>query len=241
MGLSSLPSLIAEYHTEPAGVVSSQLIDQSGFGEHLDLVFGTPLYATRDGIEMMNFDNSFWFRGRNPMRSGGSVVVVGALSMIGSEGSLSVANTFGSNYPGNDYTAAGLPSEADKFSSTFQVKSLSFGQGRNVIVFDRTGIASPGAVWANGQANLFCGCFDIDTQTVIGARGSDAPASNAVATGATTAREGRFMEVGHLRAAAGYPTAGYCSTKRIYFFAENIFNDPDFATARADEISMWGI
>lgn len=241
MGFSSLANLIAEYHTEPAGVVGGQLIDQSGFGEHLDLVFGTPVYATRDGIEMMNFDNSFWFQGRNVMRSGGSVVIVGALSMVGSEGTLHVVNTFSGNYPGGDYTAVGLPSEVDKFSSTYQVKSVAFGQSRSVTLFDRTGVATPGAAWTNGAANLFCGCFDIETQTAIGARGSDSPTSNAVANGVTTAREARFMEVGHIRSTAGYPSAGYCSAKRIYFFSENIFNDPGFAAARADEIATWGI
>lgn len=242
-GFDSLNNLIAEYHLEAAGVVGGQLVDQSGFGNHLPLVVGTPQYAVRDGILMMNFDNSFYFEGDNVMLSGGSTVVVGCAHMVGNEGNLYPVNTSTIKAGLGNFDA--IPPEnvdADWFGSTYQVRALSFGQSRAVTLFDRTGVASPGGLWTNGQANLFAGCFDIATQTAIGARGSDAPASSAVASGVTTAREGALMRIGQVRQAAGYPAGvGYVSAIRLYFFNGNVFNHPDFTTARAAEIALWGL
>lgn len=242
MGLQDLSNCVAAYHLEPAGVVGGQLIDQSGYGNHLDLIFGTPLYATRDGIEMMDFDNSFWFEGRNVMLSGGSVAVVGCLSMAGSEGVLYPVNTVSIKTTAGNFNA--LPYEntdAEWFSSTYQIKGVGFSQSRAVTLNDRTGVATPGAVWTNDQANLFVGCFDIATQTAIGARGSDTPTSNAVASGITAARDGALIRIGHIRSSGSFLTGRYVSAKRLYFFADNVFNHPSFATERAAEIAAWGI
>jgi hypothetical protein len=99
----------AWYKLNSAGynIGGQYLVDYSGKGNHLPLVFGSgPVFATYDSIPAMNLDNSYYFEGLTPVPIMGSVMFKMHLTASGLDGTLIPIWQRTSTYGPDDHTAS---------------------------------------------------------------------------------------------------------------------------------------
>lgn len=242
MSLETFPSCIGAFFLDSTGVSGSTLVDQTAYCNDLALLTGAITYSTRDGQEVMDFDNSYWFEGPNLLIPGGSVVFVGVCDAPGADGSLMVLNTL--SRKANPANWDGVPNnavDADWHASIYARKALYFNTNIPRI-FDRTtGVNSAGTAFTAGAMNIFTGGVSIEPARTEGSTGTQGVQTSNFAAAASASTVGSHMRVGHLKASGGITAGKYLSGKRLYFFNENVFNNSAFAAARAAEMALWGI
>lgn len=241
--MKNISTCIAAYYCDATGfnTGSKQLIDQSGYGNHLDIKLLTaPVYANRAGHQVMDFDNTYYFEGQNLLQPGGSVVVVGCVSLDAVDGVLHVVATASRSASVGNFD--GVPNEttdAEWFTAKRQKQVFFYGNSPRM--FENSGIGAEGADFVAGAMNLFTGAISLNPAQLQGATKTQVPAIAAFGAGATASAMGSHVRLGFLKTAGGLAATRYMGIKRVYFFAGNVFNHPDFATKRASEIAAFGI
>jgi hypothetical protein len=241
MGLQDLDTCIGAYHCESAGVVGGALIDQTAYGNDLPLITGTPVFNTRDGFECMDLDNTYWFEGPSLLLTRGSMAVVAVINGTQADGTLAAVNTIRGTWSAGNFD--GVPNnavDADWFSSTWQRRYVGFF-GQSPRLNERGGTSQAGTDFVSGAISLITGAFPGYPAQIQASTNTQAVQTSAFAAGSTACRIGHQMRIGHLKASGGLTGGRYCSLKRVYFFAGNVFDHPDFTTQRAAEIVAWGI
>ena len=242
MGLQDLSTCVGAYHCDTAGydAANTRITDQTAYGNHLDLVTGTPVFTTRDGFECLDMDNTFWFEGDSPLLPRGSYVAVFVANLPGSDGTTYPISTASPRLVNDDFD--GVPtglSDADWLSSAYQRRTMRV-LGATVSVHDRVGQNVSNVVSLESMA-LVTGAFPADPAVIQaalnGAAASSSPGFNNDDEGSRT---GSRLRIGQLKSTA--ITAGrYFALKRLYFFAGNVFDHASFDTERAAEMATWGI
>lgn len=240
MSLQDLDTCVAAYYCDSDGVVGGNLIDQTEFGN--DLVgAGTPVFATRDGFEVMDFDNAFWFEGMSPLLPGGSMVLVGVVDIDAGSGSLHVVNTAAKNAAVGNFDAVPPDnSDADWLSSTYQRKSIFF-TSNSARGFDRVGTSATAGNFTAGAMNIVTAAFPTVPYEIQAALGTGTVAASAYSAAVSAPRTGAMVRIGHLKASGGITAGKYCAAKRVYFFRGNVFDHAGFAAAMAAEKVLWGV
>lgn len=248
MGMQTLDTCIGAYFCDATGfdTVGKKLVDKTAYGNHLDIKLLTaPVYATRAGQQVMDFDNTYYFEGENLLKPGGSCVIVGVCDMSGADGTQYVVNTQSRKAAFGNF--AGVPNDstdAEWFTSAYGRGSLWFNTMAPRIFEPAAGTSAAGSAFVAGAMNIFTGAINIYPAQMQASTKSGAATTTNFASGATAvqAGQGSVMRIGAIKAAGAALTAGkYISAKRIYFFNGNVFNHPNFVATRADEIALWGI
>ncbi len=251
MNLKNLNTCIGAFAFDATGFdnINKRLIDRSPYGNHLDLKLLTaPVYATRGGFPVMDFDNTYYFEGQNLLTSGGSVVIVGVVSADAVDGTLQLIT--GSSRRANVGNFDGVPNEAtdDATATGFigpgnRTKFINYN-GNTPRYSDNLGMTASGGLVTAGAMHLFTAACPLVPAIIMGAVNENIPATTNFAQGSFAARSGSHMRIGHLKGVGGSGgvTAGkYLSLKAAYFFTDNVFDHPDFVAARKAEIERWGI
>lgn len=252
MSLKNLNTCIGAYAFDATGfdTINKRLIDRSLYGNHLDLKLRTaPVYATRSGYQVMDFDNTYYFEGRDLLTSGGSVVIVGVVSADAADGTLQLIT--GSSRRANAGNFDGVPNDSTDDNTAnvgfigqgVRTKYLSF-LGNRPRYSDNTGPTAGTTLFTAGGMNIFTAAAPLSPALMLGSVKEEAPFTTSFASGGLAARSGSHMRIGHLKGVGGSGglTAGkYLSLKAAYFFTDNVFDHPDFIGARKAEIALWGI
>lgn len=243
-GIIDLAYCNAAYYLESAGVVSSQLVDQTAHGNHLDLAAGTPIYRTINAAEWMDFDNSFYFSGDSPLVPGGSIVFVGCVNLAGSEGSQCVVGTAVRKANSGNYDA--IPNDAslaEFLSSTYRIQQLFISASR-VPQWLCTSATAAGAAWTNNAPNIATCGISGDPANYSCATGVQTPVTANIASAFAAMSVGGDLRLGMLNSSHPVsPFAGgrFNAGKRLFFLTENGNTRSDYAAKLAEEMALWGI
>lgn len=238
---------IAHYKLDAEGwdAANARLADASGFGNHLGIVnAASPTYATRDGFQCIDFTNTYYFHGEWALPPLWSGVFVGCVNLPGVEGTCYPFATARNKTADNNHTDALTLTDAEFLTGSYLRKALSWNTNapRN---YDGIGAVATAPAWTAGAMNAVTFATTRSPHGLKIANGVGAAVFTAFSgtqdksSGSAT---GQFVRVGQLKGTLGALTAGnYVSGKRLYLFAGDVFEHPDYASALAAEIAQWGI
>lgn len=245
MGLQSLDTCIGAFYCDATGydTLSSKLVDKSGYGNDLSIKVGTaPVYATRAGFQVMDFDLTYYFEGENLWTSGGSCVFVGVCDQDGADGSQAIVNTLSRKATADNF--AGTTVEAvngDWVLGTYGRKAILLSSNGPFIFNWNGGAFASGSNFVAGAMNIFTAAVSLHPAQLQASTKTQAIVTAAEGSGSAAAIAGSIMRIGFLKASGTLTAGKYLSAKRIYFYTGNVFEHADFTTARAAEIATWGI
>lgn len=242
--LKELSTCVAAYSCDATGYdsISKKLVDGSGYGNHLDLKVGTaPIFATRDGYQVMDFDNTYYFEGDSPLPPAGSIVLVGVTSHTGGDGNLYIINTASRKALAGNFDAVPPDnSDSEWFAGTYGRRPIFFNSMSPRIFGWTGGQQAIGSAFSAGQMNMFSASVNQAPAQLQAATGAQSRQVSNFSKNAHASIYGDMLRIGHIKASDTL-SGSYIALKRAYFFLGNVFEHPEFEAARAAEMAAWGI
>lgn len=236
MALKDISTCIGAYDFSSSGFSGGQLLDTSGFGNHMDIVgAASPTFITRNGHEMTDFDNTYFYEGYDLLGVNNSVIVIAEVNM-NSVTQFILASVRKKVNAGN---FDGVPydnTELEIINNTYRRKgimlyasSLRFNDPSGTSTYITPPVGTP---------FLSTMAVDLEGNELQISLNEGAIASNAYTNNIGIGSNGAFMRIGFLREDGTSPAVGrYISVKEMYFFSGNVFEHPDFAAERATAVA----
>jgi hypothetical protein len=239
-GMIDLDTCVAAYHCESAGVVASELVDQTAYGNDLALVTGTPVFTTYDTFECLDLNNTYWFEGPSALLPSGSIVVVACVDGIAGDGNLEAIITSSPIDEDDDHEGLEALTDAEWLSSTYERRRV-FWNTNAPRISDRIGTSATTASFTASQMNIVTGAWLTELGTLNGATNTETPIVGTYTNNYNASRIGNLMRVGQLKTSGGITATRFLALKRIFIFTGNVFTHADYATKLAAEKALWNI
>lgn len=236
--LGLLSECIAEYDFSASGYSGGKLIDQTSYGNDLTFVnrgSASPTFNTRDGHDVTDFDNSFYYEGKSLMNPGFSIV----FTVVHSSNSVVryLFNDFERKAASDNFDADPYENtDTDIFSSGFMAKGIHINAGKATLR-DVTGSGAQSASNTIGEATLYTAYVDIANNQNKISKNTDAFSTGSYTDNVNIFNSGNMMRIGFLTADGVDPAPFYFSLIKAYIFMGDVTQNPDFAQARLDEIN----